>query len=216
MAPIVALALALFAPPVWANDPAAAAKMTRLNRSALDAFDNLNFDQAKTLLEQALSQGETSGLQTDPVTARTHLNLGMVLIAGFQQRDQAIDHFKAALKVQPDITAATGVFNPEVQSVFDEVKAGNAGLQADPEITPPPPATPRRAPVVSAPRSGGQGEEEGEEQGEKEGEDQSEEEGEAEDEAAGAYPKVLLSVALGSGFGLAKGKLDANRDLDSN
>src|SRR5450432_4636034 len=65
-------------------DDSAAARITKLNKQALDAFDNLNFDQSKSILEQAIHEGEGAGLSKDPLTARSHLNLGMLLIAGFQ------------------------------------------------------------------------------------------------------------------------------------
>jgi Tfp pilus assembly protein PilF len=76
--------------PAWGADAAA---IDRLNKQALEAFDGLNFDQAKTLLEKAISDGEASGLQHDPSVARAHLDLGMLLIAGFQKRDEAIEQF---------------------------------------------------------------------------------------------------------------------------
>ena len=84
--------------PAWAED---APGIDRLSKQALEAFDGLNFDQAKTLLEKAISEGEASGLEHDPSVARAHLDLGMLLIAGFQKRDEAIEQFKAALAIQP-------------------------------------------------------------------------------------------------------------------
>ncbi|MEO8214500.1 MAG: tetratricopeptide repeat protein, partial [Myxococcales bacterium] len=182
-----------------AQDQAAAAA-TRLNRQALEAFDNLNFDQAKTLLEQALEASEKGGSQNNAVTARTHLNLGMLLIAGFQQHDPAVEHFRAALKLDPRITAPAGLFNPEVQTVFDETKASMPAPVAAPSHrvpAPPPPSAARKS-----------------DQPEKE---VAEEEEEAEEESGrqGA-PKFWLSLGLGSGLGLAKGHLEVNRDLDSN
>jgi hypothetical protein len=187
---IAATAAALLAAtPAWAQDGAPVAKIDRLNKQALDAFDGLNFDQAKTLLEQALAEADSAGLTADESVARTHLNLGMLLIAGFQQKEQAIDHFKAALKAKRDIAAPSGLFNPEVQEVFDEVKAN---METEPE-PPAPVARPRPKPVTTATAAA---EGEGEEQ---------EDDGEGE-------AKMLLSVGLGSGFGYAKSHLDANKD----
>jgi hypothetical protein len=181
--------------PAHADDEAATA--SRLNKEALSAFDNLNFDQAKTLLEQALSACEAGGLTKDPVTARTHLNLGMLLIAGFQQRDQAVEHFKAALKIDPDITAPPGLFNPEVQTAFDEVKTN---LKNEP-----PPPKPASKPARTAPsttRAAAENESGGEEE---------------EDETSSIGGSgVVLSLGVGSGFGTAKGHLDANKDILQN
>src|SRR5262245_12039806 len=119
LAPVAALLLG--AAPAVAQDEAA--RVAKLNKQALEAYDNLNFEQAKTFLEQALAAVEAGGLGNDASAARTHLNLGMVLMGGFQQRDAAAEHFKTALKIQPDIAPPRGLFNPEVQAVFDETKA---------------------------------------------------------------------------------------------
>ena len=189
MGVLIAATALLAAAPAWGQDGAAAVKINRLNKQALDAYDGLNFDQAKTLLEQALTEADTAGLTADESVARTHLNLGMLLIAGFQQKEQAVDHFKAALKAKPDITAPPGLFNPEVQVVFDEVKAN---METEPE-PPPPVAKPRPAPVAAQTET-------------------TEGEGEEEEEDGDAPPKMLLSIGLGSGFGYAKSHLDANKD----
>jgi hypothetical protein len=189
---LVAAAILLVGSGAAAQDGTGSAKVSRLNKQALEAFDSLNFDQAKSLLEQALVEADAAGLTTDESVARTHLNLGMLLIAGFQQKEQAIDHFKAALKAKPDIAAPPGLFNPEVQTVFDEVKAN---MKAELEATKPTPP-----PVVT----------EGDDGGKAEGEGQDEEE---DDASAGGQSTVFLSFGLGSGFGYASSHLDANKDI---
>lgn len=189
---VVAVALLATGGAARAQEATGAAKVSRLNKQALEAFDSLNFDQAKSLLEQALVEADAAGLTTDESVARTHLNLGMLLIAGFQQKEAAIDHFKSALKAKPDIAAPPGLFNPEVQVVFDEVKAS---MKAELEATKP--ATP---PVAT----------EGEGGGKAEGDGQDEEE---EDASADGQSTVFLSFGLGSGFGYASSHLDANKDI---
>ncbi|MES1171871.1 MAG: tetratricopeptide repeat protein [Bacteroidota bacterium] len=186
----------------------ATAEIEKLNKQALDAYDGLSFDQAKTLLEQALDQAKAAGLQNAPAAARTHLNLGMVLIAGLQevrgvsrdaQRDEAIAHFRAALKIQPDLTPPAGLFNPEVQAVFDETKEA-----ADKEREEEPPAPPPKAAKPRAERAAT-----------KVGADSEAEEDEDEESEADAPSgsRLFLSFGLGSGFGVAKGHLDANKDI---
>src|SRR5438128_9813401 len=117
LAGAASLLVAAAAHPALAID---AGGIDKLNKQALDAFDGLNFDQAKSLLEKAIADAGESGLDKDGSVARAHLNLGMVLIAGFQQRDEAIEHFKAALAIQPKIAPPAGLFNPEAQAAFDE------------------------------------------------------------------------------------------------
>ncbi|MEP6655212.1 MAG: tetratricopeptide repeat protein, partial [Myxococcales bacterium] len=196
-----------------AQDQASAVTTTavRLNRQALEAFDNLNFDQAKTLLEQALEASEKGGSQNKAVAARTHLNLGMLLIAGFQQHDPAVEHFRAALKLDPRITAPAGLFNPEVQAVFDETKASMPAPMAAP---------PRRVPATPPPsaarKAGAAGKEERDQPQKEEAKKAEEDEEAVEESGRGRAPNFWLSLGLGSGLGVAKGHLETNRDLDSN
>jgi tetratricopeptide (TPR) repeat protein len=180
--------------PAWAADAAA---IDRLNKQALEAFDGLNFDQAKTLLEKAISEGEASGLEHDPSVARAHLDLGMLLIAGFQKRDDAIEQFKAALTIQPGITAPAGLFNPEVQAAFDEAQASvkserEAAVSALAPRQPARPVAVRRAKPKAT-----------------ESEETEEEEGTV---GRGFY----LGLGVGSGGGIAKGDLDTNKGLFQN
>lgn len=191
------LLVAATAGPALAID---AAGIDKLNKQALEAFDGLNFDQAKSLLEKAISDAGESGLDKDVSVARAHLNLGMILIAGFQQRDEAIEHFKAALAIQPKISPPAGVFNPEAQSAFDEAKASAA---SDREaqvaaLAPPKPARPA-ARVKKAARKEGEGEGEGEEEDQEGGGPR----------GSGFY----VSFGLGSGGGIARGNLDTNKNL---
>jgi len=177
-----AAAVVLAPAPALADDDAA---IVKLNKEALDAFDALNFDQAKTLLEQALDQ---AGSSQSAAVARTHLNLGMLLIAGFQQRDNAIEHFKTALKMQPKIVPPPGLFNPEVQAAFDEAKeqVETERAAARKAVRPRRPAHPV---TKAAPKK---------------------EEQEAGDQS------FFVSLGLGTGAGIGRGKLDTNTDVAQN
>ena len=165
-----------------------AADIDDLNKQALEAFDGLNFDQAKSLLEQALTKGDLGGLDHDPAYARTHLYMGMLQIAGFQQRDDAIEHFKTALKITPDIAAPAGLFNPEVQAAFDEAKQQVEAEKAAAKKV----VRPRRPvhPVAKEPPK-------------KEEEEKGDE-------------KFFLSLGVGTGAGIGRGKLDTNTDVAKN
>lgn len=219
-----ALALSLAARPARAEDPAA--KLAKLNKQALDAFDNLNFEQAKALLEQALEEAQSGGLTNDVAAARTHLHLGMVLIAGFQRREPAILQFEAALKIQPDLTPLPGLFNPEVQVVWDEVRAKRKAATTPPPATAPAagkPAVPdKKQPAVAQTGPAAQATQAASTPTGQEGQpgktEASPEEGQGEEEEEEARPELqipryFVSLGLGSGFGTAKGHLDANKDI---
>jgi hypothetical protein len=233
----------------------AAGEIKSLNKQALDAFDNLNFDQAKTFLEQALATATAAGLGRDPLAARTHLNFGMLWIAGFQKHDEGVEHFRSALKIQPDIAPPAGVFNPETQAAFDETKAalkpearpdGTVAARpapgrrpAAPAATAPPPTTPppgapaapapapppavasdrKPAPATTAPTASARqppGKIDSKTGGKTGGVVEfggTVPEEEEEEETEGPRRGILVFVGVGSGFGTAKGHLEANQNL---
>lgn len=124
-----------------ADDPAAVDKVTKLNKKAVDEYENLNFDEARKILKDALDLCSQSGLDKHPITARTHIHLGVVILAGFKQRDLAIKQFKKALEIQPDIKLTKSLANPEIQEAFDEAVA-QAGKPEPPEAPPEKPPEP--------------------------------------------------------------------------
>jgi hypothetical protein len=75
-----------------------------------------------------------SGLENHPVTARTYIHLGIVTFTGFKQREEAVDQFRKALKIQADIKLDKILATPEVQEVFDEALAAQKA-----DSKPPPP-----------------------------------------------------------------------------
>jgi hypothetical protein len=129
---VVVVGILLAAPAVVmaasAGDPAAVAKVTDLNKQALAAYSQQDYETAKNLLKQALQTCADAGLDQHPITARTHLHFGAVAITGFKQRDAGIKQFKKALEIQPDIKLTKSIATPELQDAFEEaVLASNGG-----------------------------------------------------------------------------------------
>jgi hypothetical protein len=111
-----------------AGDPAAVAKVTNLNKQALDAYNQQDYDRARDLLKQALELCDSSGLQQHPITARTHVHFGVVAIVGFKNREVGLKQFKKALEIEPDIKLTKSLVTPELQDAFEEaVLAGDKG-----------------------------------------------------------------------------------------
>src|SRR5262245_51492008 len=81
--------LATSATAVAQEDPAAIEKVTKLNKKAVDEYQNLNFEESRKLLRTALDACVQAGLDKHPVTARTYIHLGIVTFNGFKQRDEA-------------------------------------------------------------------------------------------------------------------------------
>jgi hypothetical protein len=106
-----------------AEDSAAVEKVTKLNKKAVDEYQNLNFEEARKLLKSAIELCGQSGLENHPVTARTYVHLGIVTFTGFKQRDEAVKQFRKALDIQADIKLDKVLATPEVQEVYDEAVA---------------------------------------------------------------------------------------------
>jgi hypothetical protein len=107
-----------------AGDPAAIAKVTNLNKKALEAYSQQDWETAKDLLKQALELCESAGLAQHPITARTHIHFGAVAIVGFRQREVGIKQFKKALEIEPDIKLTKSIVTPELQDAFEEAALG--------------------------------------------------------------------------------------------
>jgi hypothetical protein len=103
-----------------AEDSAAVEKVTKLNKKAVDEYQNLNFEEARKILRSAIEACAQSGLENHPVTARTYVHLGIVTFTGFKQKDEAIKQFRKALEIQADIKLDKILATPEVQEVYDE------------------------------------------------------------------------------------------------
>jgi tetratricopeptide (TPR) repeat protein len=121
--------------PAWAHAQAAAAtadddnpaieKITTLNKKALDAYNDLEFEEARKILKQALDLCASAGLDNHPVAARTHIHMGVVLIAAKQQ-DLGLKQFRKAIEIQPDIQVTKALANPEILQAFKEAGATSA------------------------------------------------------------------------------------------
>jgi hypothetical protein len=117
------LAMTFATRPALADDTAAIGKITLLNRKAVDAYQQLEFETALRLLGEALDQSERAGLTQHPIRARTFVTMGIVTLGGFKQRDKAVKLFRKALQIQPEVRLSPGLANPEIQAAFDEAVA---------------------------------------------------------------------------------------------
>jgi hypothetical protein len=97
------------------------AQVVELNKEGIAQYQRRHFDEARKVLREALDLCEASGLARHPVAARTHIHLGIVIIAGYRQREIGARQFSEALQIQPDITLTPGLATPAVQEAFDEV-----------------------------------------------------------------------------------------------
>jgi len=171
-----------------ADSATAAAEVSELNRKALEAYDNLNFEDAKTALKNALALCDRNGLGSDPVRAQSYLNLGVVLLASdAQHRDVAVANLRRAIQIQPDIKLPERLANPEVQQAFIEAQASLRATKAT--------RSPVSGPDVGHPPARGAGS----------GSDEDEEVEASAEPSQGEHARWLVGFGVGSGIGWASG-----------
>lgn len=147
LARVVAVSLVVMlslsaATPAAAQDAAALAKVKELNTKAIEAYENLDPEEARKFLAQALEICAAEGLEKHPLKAATHVLLGVVFAGALKRREDAVKQFQRALELNPDSKIAKRLSTPEVQSAFDEAsKAGPPTAEPTPKHEPKPEPT---------------------------------------------------------------------------
>jgi hypothetical protein len=211
---LVAVArVAVAAPPP--GDPAAVAKVTALNKKALDAYGKQDYDTAKALLKQALDVCADAGLDQHPITARTHIHFGVVAIVGFKQHEVGIKQFRKAIEIEPDIKLTKSLVTPELQDAFEEaVLAGNGSGGG--EAAPAAGGDDNGGGAAAAPAEGGEAAAAGGDDDEgtpkpkpkprkKHGDDDDDNGKGKNEEGPGQKGTFFVALTLGSGAGIASG-----------
>ena len=119
---LVGVAFAGLARASGSDDDGTANEVVELNKKALRAYEKLDLSGAASLLEQALALCETANLADTPAAARTHVHLGVVYVGGLKLRAQGLAELRKAIAIDPKITIAKSLLNPEVQAAFDEAR----------------------------------------------------------------------------------------------
>ena len=126
-----------------AADPTA--KAQKLNRYAMQLFDDLNFALAEKTLLEALAIVEKSNLANGPAGLATNGNLAVLYSVGLKNPDKAVFYFKKALAIKPDLKMSKQRATPETESNLARAKAEMGGAA--------PPAAPKQVePAVAANR----------------------------------------------------------------
>ena len=125
-------------------------QLAEVNRQAMEAYTNLDVDQARAMLEKAVRQAEKAGIR-GPALARTLSNLAVVLVAGAGDQPGGIAAFERALKEDPKVEPDPLVATPEVMTAFNAAKS-RAGKGA--EAAPPPVKSPPKRPSGPVPVEG--------------------------------------------------------------
>jgi len=111
---------------------AALARMKLLNKKAMDEYDGLEFESAKTILLEALSVAKGAGVAKGPTLVTVYLNLGVVYGAGLNDRATAVKYFTEALRVDRTASLDPSRSTPVLEEMFKSAH-DNLGPEPAPE-----------------------------------------------------------------------------------
>ena len=97
------------------------AQLSELNAQALEAYQALDLETARRKLEEALGIAQQAGY-AGPEVSQSFMNLGVVMVAGFGDRDQGLSAFVNAVCFQPDVQLDPLLSTPDVQQVFAQAQ----------------------------------------------------------------------------------------------
>ncbi len=139
-------------------------KILRLNKSAMEDYDLLEFESAKQSLLDAQRIARVEGCDEDPINAKTYTNLAVLYIQGLKDEDRGRLMFRRALRISKNIKLDRQVATPKLIRIFESVRSemglsggggGGGGGGTEPDARPP--ARPRpiaRPPEPEKPAKG--------------------------------------------------------------
>ncbi len=89
-----------------------------MNKRAMSDYDALEFELARKTLMDAVSLLRQAGMDESSIAAKTYMNLGVVYVAGFKDRNRGMQQFVQALKVNSALKLDPAVASPELDEVF--------------------------------------------------------------------------------------------------
>jgi hypothetical protein len=117
LAVLGAAVLVLLSVPSSVHAQRATQQVLDLNRQAMEAYANLEIDQATSLLDQALQVAQR-GRVTGAALARTYVNRGVVAIGGMADNAAGLASFVQALEADPNVQLDPLTSTPEIQTTF--------------------------------------------------------------------------------------------------
>lgn len=106
-----------------------------LNRRGMEAYNNLEIEEAQSLLNQALQAAQRGGVLGAPL-ARTYVNLGVVAIGGMGDNGAGLEYLVQALQADPNVQLDPLTSTPDVQTMFSlaqqRARQGGGGTTTSP------------------------------------------------------------------------------------
>jgi hypothetical protein len=131
-------------------------QVAKMNKRAMEDYDGLEFDSARRTLLDAVEKLRAGGLDDTPLGAKTYLNLGIVYINGFKDRNRGQQQFVNALRIKPDVKIDPAVETPELTEAYQAAakqaaKLGRITPTAPKPAAPPAPSEPPAEPAEPPP-----------------------------------------------------------------
>jgi hypothetical protein len=98
-------------------------KVQKLNRYAMQLFDDLNFALAEKTLLEALGVLEKANLGTASASLATHGNLAILYSVGLRNPAKAVAEFKKALAIKPDLKMSKQRATAETETNLERARA---------------------------------------------------------------------------------------------
>jgi len=105
-------------------------KVQKLNRYAMQLFDDHNFALAEKTLLEALGILEKHNLASAPASLGTHGNLAVLYSAGTKNPGKAVAEFKKAIAIKPDLKMSKQRATPETEANLARARAEMGGAPA--------------------------------------------------------------------------------------
>ena len=102
-AALVLFVLGVAAPRVAHADAKGKKDIQQKIKEAMENYDLLEYEEARKLLNQALTIAKKSKMENDPVVAQVHLSLGIVYYAGLQDSESAKLSFLSACEIDKKV-----------------------------------------------------------------------------------------------------------------
>lgn len=108
-------------------------KLAEINRVAMEAYNSLDMETARSTLEDAIRSAERAGTH-GAALARTYASLGVVVVGGFGETNAGVDAFVHALKEDPNVEPDPIVATPDIMVAFTTAKkrVGGGARQSSP------------------------------------------------------------------------------------
>jgi len=100
-------------------------------KEAMENYDLFEYEEARKLLNTALTIAKKNKLESTPVVAKVNISLGIVYFAGLKDEASAKLAFMSAVEIDPKIQIDPAYRSPEMAKLLDEARSEQAVTDAD-------------------------------------------------------------------------------------